>query len=347
MLPGSTTLNTVAREVADALRECYGIDPKPLLDAAGIDLAVMHAPRGRHDFARMQTLWQAAGAATGDPCFGLRVGQQVRPTSFSVLGVTWMASDTLRDAIRRLCRYSRIITTAPHTLRLEEGTEPCWLHFDYAPQSLPAAALSVDALFASVTMLARLVTRPGLRLAGVRLRRNDEGRARTYEEFFGCVVRFREPGDAMAFETADLDAPLVGRDSDLAEANEVAADKFLRTLDVRPVTGEVQRMLVKLLPSGEAALEVLARRMNRGLSTLQRQLQEEGMSFRQILDETRCSIAEGYLDDHNLSLNEITYLLGFADQSSFSRAFRRWTGVSPRHYRERRPAVPTTGPTPT
>lgn len=338
MLPDATTLNSVAREIADTLRERYGIDPQPLLDAAGIDLAVMHAPRGRHDFARMQALWQAAGAATGDPCFGLRVGQQLRPTSLSVLGVTWLASDTLREAIRRLCRYSRIITTATHTLRLEEDTQPCWLHFDYERQSLPAAALSVDALFASVTMLARLVTRPGLRLAGVRLRRDDEGQAHAYEAFFGCEVRFRETGDAMAFETADLDAPLVGRDSELAKTSEVAAEKFLRTLDVRPVTGEVQRMLVRLLPSGEAALEELARRMNRGLSTLQRQLQEEGVSFRQILEETRRSIAEGYLDDPHLSLNEITYLLGFADQSSFSRAFRRWTGMSPRRFRGRRSA---------
>ena len=75
--------------------------------------------------------------------------------------------------------------------------------------------------------------------------------------------------------------------------------------------------------------ETVARRLNRSLSTLQRQLQAEGLSYRQVIDQTRHSLARAYLGDKRFSQAEIAYLLGFSDQSSFSRAYRRWTGQSP------------------
>jgi AraC-like DNA-binding protein len=86
------------------------------------------------------------------------------------------------------------------------------------------------------------------------------------------------------------------------------------------------------LPSGGAHQDRIANSMHRSSSTLQRQLQSEGTSYREILKETRFGLAKEYLRDHRYSHAQIAYLLGFSDQSNFSRAFKRWTGVAPRQY---------------
>lgn len=335
MLAEPTTLNSVPRVVADTLRERYGVDPAPLLAVSGLDGFSLHTARGRVAFARMQQLWQAAAAASQDPAFGLRAGERVLPTSFGVLSISWMASDTLRDALRRLCRYSSIISTAPHELHLEPADGMSWLHLEYSDRDHLVPAITADAFFAAITSMVRMVTRSGVTPLEVRLQHGDHGQADAYEEVFACTVRFDSTAYAMAFDDRHLDRKLVGHESDIALSHEQMAERYLKELNARPVATAVQRLLTGLLPSGQATLDEAARRMNKGLSTLQRQLQMEDVTFRQVLEDTRRRLAEGYLADPRLTLGEVAYLLGFSDQSSFSRAFTRWTGQSPRQYRQR------------
>ena len=91
---------------------------------------------------------------------------------------------------------------------------------------------------------------------------------------------------------------------------------------------------MQLLPSGEASQERVAQKLNRSCSTLQRELRAEGTSFRDVREDTRRRLAEEYILDREMTLQEIAFLLGFSDQSNFSRAFRRWTGSSPNAWRK-------------
>jgi AraC-like DNA-binding protein len=95
----------------------------------------------------------------------------------------------------------------------------------------------------------------------------------------------------------------------------------------------VREILLTLLPSGDTDQQAVARRLNRSVSALQRQLRAEGSTYRQVLDETRHSIALRLIREHQYSLGQIAYLLGFSDQANFSRAFKRWTGRPPTEYR--------------
>ena len=92
----------------------------------------------------------------------------------------------------------------------------------------------------------------------------------------------------------------------------------------------MQSRLIQRLPAGELDQNAVARSLNISLRSMQRKLKEEGTSFRRLVDETRRQLAEQYLKDSTLVVSEIAYLLGFAEVSSFSRAFRRWTGHAPR-----------------
>jgi AraC-like DNA-binding protein len=93
-------------------------------------------------------------------------------------------------------------------------------------------------------------------------------------------------------------------------------------------------LLVKLLPAGRTDQETVASRLYRSTSTLQRQLNAEGTSYREVLESTRKVLAEQYLKEGGMSKAEIAFLVGFADQSNFSRAFKRWTGMSPGEYQD-------------
>jgi AraC-like DNA-binding protein len=185
-----------------------------------------------------------------------------------------------------------------------------------------------------------MVSRPGAGPREVRLRCAADGQAPRLEQFFGCPVRFGADVDAMAFANDLLDAPLAGEDPEIARDHDQAAERYLDTIDVGGTAAEVRRVLVGLLPSGEVGLDRVAARLGRGQSTLQRRLQQEGVSYRGVLEATRRQLAERYLADPGLSLGEIAFLVGFTDQSSFSRSFRRWTGKSPRAWRQAAPRDP-------
>ncbi|MDG1461939.1 MAG: helix-turn-helix transcriptional regulator, partial [Gammaproteobacteria bacterium] len=94
-----------------------------------------------------------------------------------------------------------------------------------------------------------------------------------------------------------------------------------------------RELLIGLMSSGHANQEEVARKMNRSLSTLQRQLSSEGTSFKEIRDGTRRLMAEEYIQEGEHSMSQIAFLLGFSDQSNFSRAFKRWTGNTPGEHR--------------
>jgi AraC-like DNA-binding protein len=333
MLPEPTTLNSVARLVAETLREVYAIEPEAVFRRAGVDFAQLDVARGRYAYSRMQKLWQVAAAESGDPCFGLRAGERVRPLTFGILGVAWLGSESLREALRRLVRFARVVTTAPMMLAFQE--DPPTLRFGRSPG--PVESVTVDALLAAVLVMARLVSRPGLAPVELRLAHADHGRAAEYRKLFACRVVFDAPDYALTFRAADLDERLAGHEAEIARRAELAAERYLGLVDCGRTTAEVRRALSELLLSGPAGIAEVAARLHRGTSTLQRQLQQEGVTYRGVLDGTRRMLAEGWLADGETPLSQIAYLLGFADQSGFARAFRRWTGVSPSDFRRSAP----------
>ena len=96
---------------------------------------------------------------------------------------------------------------------------------------------------------------------------------------------------------------------------------------------QVRAKIIERLPSGHVTQEEIAQELNMSLRNMQRRLRGEGTSFTQLLDDTRRTLATQYVRSRRLSINEITYLLGFSEPSNFSRAFKRWTGLSPSEFR--------------
>lgn len=335
MLFEASTLTSVAKVIAETLDKHYATDARPVFAAAGLDYSLLSIAGARYPWQNMNRLWNAAVSVTGDPCFGLWAGGRVRPTSFHALGYSWLASQTLLGSLQRLCRYVRVISTAPIALAIEPAEDSFVLCETLADPDHPFTDAAGDAFVAAVLQLCRLATDPHFAPLAVELNHPDHGEAHLYVERFGCPVSFDTAEIRMIFERESLEKPLPGDNADLARANDRVAEQYLRALEPHKVATQVRELLVALLPSGKSSQAKIARRMHRSLSTLQRQLHSEGTSYQEIRDDTRSALALDYVRDQELTLSQIAYMLGFSDQSNFSRAFRRWHGVTPSAFRRR------------
>ncbi|MGI9291129.1 MAG: AraC family transcriptional regulator [Gammaproteobacteria bacterium] len=333
MLFEPTTLAAAARLIGETLKDHYSQDPLPVFEKADIDPTRLDVSGARYPYSSMQKLWAASIEATGDPCFGLIVGRNIRPTTFHALGFSWVSSRTLLESLQRLCRYSRLLTTAPSEITLTEADGMCTLHdqalADRQREYHPASA---DAFFMAVIGLCRQASNKHFRPAQVCLRYRDPNLIETYVNAFDCPVHFNADHPSITFNKGDLERPLPGDNLELALTHDRIAEEYIAALNPETISTEVRKLLIELLPSGEASQQHVASEMNRSLSTLQRQLAAEGTSYKTIREQTRQELAEKYVREGRYSLSQIAYLLGFSDQSNFSRAFRRWTGHSPGNY---------------
>ena len=159
------------------------------------------------------------------------------------------------------------------------------------------------------------------------------GSAKQHVDFYGCRVDFDKPNISIIFDRAVLDVPLPLGSEELAQLNDRVVRDYLERLDRADFVNRVRTLVIEALPSGRATKAAVARRFGVSARTLQARLGERGTSFVEVMGATRQTLACAYLDDPAISIGEIAYLVGFSDISNFTRAFKRWTGVSPSSHR--------------
>ncbi len=269
---------------------------------------------------------------TGDPYFGLYAADFLHVANLHALGYAMTASGTLRELCKRVTRYFRLLSgsSRPH-LVVHSGEAR--LEFPIVAEPPPLTddifGLFLVRLFAE---LSDGKVRP-IRVEQHRATPPDDG-ARHYRAF-GCPVSFGHPFTSLVFDASALDMPLIGASPELAEQNERIVVGYLAKLDRSDIQMRVRAMLVQELPAGRATKEDVAKKLNMSPRALQIKLAKTNATFRDVVDQTRLALARGYIDSSAMSITEIAYLLGFSDTSNFCRAFKRWTGRSPRDYSAR------------
>jgi AraC-like DNA-binding protein len=157
--------------------------------------------------------------------------------------------------------------------------------------------------------------------------------ARPYETLFGCPVAFGGDANRLLIGRAEADHPLPTGNRDLAAAHDRILVEQLARLDKRNVVARFRASLLERMTSGEVSEEDIARDLHMSRRSLQRRLAEADASYQSLVDDTRRDMALRYIEDPAMSATDITFLLGYSQQSVFTRAFRRWTGMSPSEYR--------------
>lgn len=332
----TTTLATWAATILRAV-EARGIDARPLAVQAGIDPAAL-GPDARVPRPALNRLWELAVEATGDPAFGIEASRFTAQTTFHALGYAVLASVTLKEALERVIRYRRLIGDVLE-LRLVDAGDRYRFEIDVSSQpGIPYQA--VDAIATTIVRQARLLHAPrSCNPLAVTFARAAPADLAPYRRTFRAPLRFAQPANAVEFARADVEDRLPSGNAELARGNDEVLVRYLARLEQTRVSSRVQQALLDALPDGAPSKTAVARRLGMSARNLQRHLADEGTSFKGLLNEARVSLARHYVADGRLSVTEIAFVLGFADTSTFSRAFKRWTGMSPREYVARRPSA--------
>ncbi|MDH4568711.1 AraC family transcriptional regulator [Pseudomonas sp. BN414] len=328
-----TTSSSWALGIVQAL-EMGGVDCRNLFPELGLDYQALNDPDARFPQDGMTRLWLRAVELSGNPAIGLNMAKVVRPASFHVVGYALMSSRTLKEGFARLVRYQRIIAEGAD-LSFNGTPEGYELRLSIHGDRLPPARQSAEASMAYCLAFCRWMTGRPINPLEIRFQGPAPADLEPYRQVFQAPLRFNAEHCALLFSRADMDTPLPTANESLAQLHDRFAGDYLARFSGTRVTHQVRQVLCRLLPQGEPKREVVASLMHLSQRTLQRRLQEEGVSFQQLLDDTRRELAEQYLAQANLTLLEIAYLLGFADPSNFFRAFRRWFDSTPGEYRAR------------
>jgi len=312
--------------------EAHGLNSRDLFEKAGLNPAKLRNPDARYPDKRIMQLWQYAMQEIRDPCLGLELASHFHATTLHALGFAWLASQSLKDAFARLIRYSRIITDVEKFV-FEETSK------DYRfKMLLPNGQLyfpyeDYDAAFAIVVRLCRMSVGEDFSPRYIMMQRPEPACVDRFYEFFRCSIDFSADSYEIGFNKQDMVKQLSTANERLALMNDKVVMDYLVELDKDDIVMQVKQRLIDRLPTGEVCQKDIAAALYMSERNLQRKLADRKTSYKKILDEVRSELARGYINDARLSINEITYLLGFSEPANFTRAFKRWHGVAPSAYR--------------
>ena len=317
------------------LIEAEGLDPAPLFAEEGLSFELPIEPGTRVDYLPVDRVRARVAEMVGDPAFGLKVARHVHPSHLGALGYAWLASSSMRTAFMRLQRYVRVLNDQGR-VKLETSGGQFQMTVAVAQDSLNARVRD-DAQAAVLMTLCRMNLGERFKPDYISIPHPEPDDRGPYERFFRCPLRFNAKKVGIGFPATVADATLPSANPMLAQMNERIANRRLAALDVEHTPNRVRAEIMEQLPNGNLSDESVAEALHMTSRTLHRRLKEHDTSFRDVLGEVRRELAEQYIADPTLTLTEITFLLGFAEASSFSRAFRRWTGQSPSAAREAQP----------
>jgi len=324
-----TTIGGYVLAIAKAL-EYSGVDSSRILQAVGISQALTNDPMSRLPVATLTRLYRACVEVTCNPCFGLTVARFIHVSNLHALGYALAASTTLMEFCRRLERYFRLASQTGDIVIAVQGDE---VSLQVRLQA-DISAESEDAFIGFVVLAMRQLYKADFKPLHVAFRHAaPPSGIRPYEVLFRSELSFSQEMPRLIFPRADLEQPLAGACSDLAQLNDNIATTYIARLDKNDVVTAVRQKIIEFLPSGGCSREEVAGVMCMSPTTLQAKLAQRNTNFHDLLDSIRKELALSYVKQLSLSITEITYLLGFSDTSNFTRAFKRWEGVSPSQFR--------------
>ena len=325
-------LATFILPVAQALR-LYGVDAMEVLDELGIDMAKAANPDWRVSNDDFSALMARCVEITADEAFGLAAAEQLQPQVLHGLGLAWLASDTVYDGLVRLVRFGRLISTGAD-LKLEEEGDFVHVYIGGSVDTRRPAYAVRDFGVGMITRMCRMTLGEFLAPVLIQIKRPTPERKERWEYMLSSRVEFDCEKTCITWSRADIMEPLVTGDPGLARVNDEQTQAYLDSFLAQTTAREVVDKIVEKLPDGPPNQQQIADALRVSNRTLQRKLKDEGTSFMDLLQDTRLQLARKYLRQPNRSVVETSYLLGFSEPSTFSRAFKRWTGVAPIEFRD-------------
>ena len=278
-------------------------------------------------------LEQLQAMLPGEPV-GLELGASITPAHLGVLGYLTLSCDSVAEALQRFERYQRLLHDGETAtvLLMEEEVAICWDN-----RFGPSTQLSDEVLIMGMVKSLRMMTGDAtVQPSRVQFVGKQTDIQVDYRRWLDCPLAFEQPQLRLYLPLAYLKYPVSNSDPALKRLLELQAQSLLDVIPRQEIFyQQLQQAVVKAIESGLPTQEQGASLMALSRRTLHRRLHEQGMEFREILQQTRLQLAKQYLAQRQLTLAEIALLLGYSEQSAFSRAFRQWSGFTPLQYQKK------------
>jgi AraC-like DNA-binding protein len=310
-----------------------GVSSRAVLRAAGVADTVDGSDRLLFTTEQLFAMWTAVRASSPAPSLGLDIGTEQRVERYDPVAMAGLYARSFGDALARLARYKRL--TCPEEITVVRGggcaPDDVCVRFGFPLATAAEPPIFVDTCFAWIMTIARRGLGEPLSPRRVELMQDAHpGDPGMHERYFGCPVTYGTAHNALIFEAAVLDRPFVTHNPELLRLLTPHLDAELtHYVDARTTGDQVKAALKRVLAGRRPAMTDVAKELGLSSRTLQRRLNDEGVSFQQLLLDARRELARHYLLQPSLELNETAYLLGYEDPNSFFRAFHEWEGTSP------------------
>src|SRR5512138_707269 len=334
MWPRDGTVLSVSSRALVAACERLGVDAEGLLRSVGVSRQTLDDPDARLPNPAVGALWAKAYELTGDPVLSVHAAEACSLGAYKVIDYMGASARTVGEAFRCSARYFPLVNTAVR-IAIDESGDP--VTFDVADaRGDPAGVTRPYAEYCLAVFLLHVRAGTGVafpvRRATFTHRRPPD--ASEHERILGCPVQFEAERNQLSIARAAWETPTRGPQPGVLAVLIEHADLLLERLPRGPALVErTRRAIADRLRGRDPSLESVAHELGMSERSLQRHLRDLGYGFNGLADEVRAATAHLYLEQPDVALSEIAYLLGFADQSAFHRAFKRWTGVTPRQAR--------------
>ena len=311
----------------------HDLDTDTLMKEHGINPALVKDPNARFRMDNVNAFYAHVAKLINNPNFGLDAAQYWHPSQLGALGYAWLSSDTLRAAFKRYVRFAKAITDAIRPELIDQG-EQVSLKLNFMRQDL-LEKFRIDGAMAVLMVMVRANAGADFNPRSISFTFDEPEDTGAYYALFQCPLNFNASANLFTISATDADMQRMGANAQLSQLHDKFMLEYIARLDEDNLIERVKLAIIDELASGNISDAIVAERLHLTERTLQRRLHEQGTTFKKLLTEVRIELADNYIRDSKLSLNEISFLLGFSELSSFSRAFKHWTGSSPRHYRQR------------
>jgi AraC-like DNA-binding protein len=333
----SMTGHTISAAWVKGIAEIFQaerLDARALFAEAGLDLREASHPDARFAPEKISVLWELASARSGNLSIGLSIPPSATPPSFDAVAYVMMSCPNLRAALERLVRYLRIVSDAA-AISLHDEADGFAVNVELFGGGRPVPRQRVEFVLVTILNFCRWLSGRDLCPLEVDFANPEPADLASYRRAFHCPLRFNAPPHRLQFSYEDVTQPLPTSNPMLAELHDRYAGEHLNRLENSRISFKARELIVRQLPDGDPLRGEIAKALHMSERTLQRRLQEEGTSYNQLVDDIRQEFARNYLGQPNVTLGQAAYLLGFADQSTFFRACKRWFDMSPGEYRAR------------
>lgn len=311
--------------------EHSGIDPAPLYIKAGIDPKLLSNPQARINISCVDELWRQVDARVDDPCLGVKMTEFWHPSMMGALGYAWLVSSSLRQGLNRTVRYIHVVSEDMN-LALDDTPKGLRLTLDLE-NSIFTLPQHHDLVIAIVMHMYRFNFGEELVATEIKLAHPEPECSQAMMDYFRSDVQFDAEQSSITIARADADKELTTANKPIALMHDEMLMKYLIEIKKGDIVNQVQSIILENLPDGHVTDKMVASELNLSERSMQRRLKEHETTFRYLLDSVREMVAKQYIENPMNRMSDIAFLLGFSEQSAFSRAFKKWTGKSPVEYR--------------